>query len=128
MAIDRSLTDLTRDLAGNISDLFRNEVRLARAEAVENVKELGGALAKLAIGIVVACAAVTLALFALAYALGSVLPMWGSALIAAAVGGAIAYLLVQAGRKALSGKTFALPRTKRSVERDFHVIKEKASP
>jgi hypothetical protein len=128
MAVDRSLSDLTRDLAANVSDLFRNEVRLARAEAVENVKDLAGGLARLALGLAVAGAAVTLALAALAAALSMVMPMWAGALIAAIVGGVIAYALVSAGRKALSTKPFAMPRTARSVSRDIHTIKEKASP
>lgn len=127
MALDRSLSDLTRDLAGNVSDLFRNEVRLARAEAVENVKELGGGLAQLALGLVVAGAAVTLALVALAAGLSLVMPMWGGALIAAIVGGVIAYVLITGGRKALAHPSFAMPRTARSVSRDIHLIKEKTS-
>jgi len=125
MTVDRSLSDLTRDLAGNVGDLFRNEVRLARAEAVENLKERGGGLAQLAIGLVAAGAAMTLALVALAAGLSLIMPMWGAALVAAIIGGIIAYLLVSAGRKALSRPSFAMPRTTRSVSRDINLIKEK---
>lgn len=128
MAVDRSLSDLTRDLASNVSDLFRNEVRLARAEAVENVKDLTGGLVQLALSLVIAGAAVTLALAALAAGLSVAMPMWAGALIAATAGFVIAYVLYLGGRKALSSKTFTLPRTTRSVSRDIHIIKEKASP
>ena len=81
MQTDRSLADLTKDLAANAGDLFRNEVRLARAEAVESVKGMGAGLVRAALGVALAGAALTLGLFALAYALGEVMPMWAGALI-----------------------------------------------
>jgi hypothetical protein len=125
MSEERTLSDLTRDLAGNISDLFRNEIRLARAEMVDHAKALASGLAELALAFVIGGAAVTLALVALAAALSMVAPMWASALIAAIVGGVIAYLLFRAGREALSAQTFTLPRTTRSVSRDIDIIKDK---
>lgn len=128
MQTDRSLADLTKDLAANAGDLFRNEVRLARAEAVESIKGMGGGIVRAALGIVLAGAAVTLALFALAYALGEVMPMWGAALIGALVGAAIAYWLVKSGLEALSVDNMKLPRTAEQVSRDLRTIKEKVSP
>jgi hypothetical protein len=128
MQTDRSIADLTGELAANAGELFRNELRLARAEAVESVKGMGGGVVRAALGIVLAGAAVTLALFALAYALGLVMPMWGAALIGAAIGGAIAYWLVRSGLKAISVERIALPRTAEQVARDLRSIKEKVSP
>ena len=128
MQTDRSLADLTKDLASNAGDLFRNELRLARAEAVESVKGMGAGIVRVALGVALAGAAVTLALFALAYALGEVMPMWGGALIAALVGGAIAYWLVKSGVKDMSVDRLSLPRTAEQVARDLRTIKEKVSP
>jgi hypothetical protein len=128
MQTDRSIADLTGELAANAGELFRNELRLARAEAVESVKGMGGGVVRAALGLVLAGAAVTLALFALAYALGLVMPMWGAALIVAAIGGAIAYWLVRSGLKAISVERIALPRTAEQVARDLRSIKEKVSP
>ncbi|HJS80560.1 MAG TPA: phage holin family protein [Vitreimonas sp.] len=128
MQTDRSIADLTGELAANAGELFRNELRLARAEAVESVKGMGGGVVRAALGLVLAGAAVTLALFALAYALGLVMPMWGAALIGAAIGGAIAYWLVRSGLKAISVERIALPRTAEQVARDLRSIKEKVSP
>jgi uncharacterized membrane protein YraQ (UPF0718 family) len=93
MQTDRSIADLTGELAANAGELFRNELRLARAEAV-----------------------------------GLVMPMWGAALIGAAIGGAIAYWLVRSGLKAISVERIALPRTAEQVARDLRSIKEKVSP
>jgi hypothetical protein len=128
MQSDRSLTDLTKDLAANASDLFRNELRLARAEAVESVKGMTGGIARAALGLVLAGAAVTLALFALAYGLAEIMPMWAGALIGAVIGGLISYGLIKAGLKAISVERIALPRTQEQVSRDLRSIKEKVSP
>jgi len=128
MQTDRSIADLTGELAANAGELFRNELRLARAEAVESVRGMGGGVVRAALGVVLAGAAVTLALFALAYALGLVMPMWGAALVGAAIGGAIAYWLVRSGLKAISVERIALPRTAEQVARDLRSIKEKVSP
>jgi hypothetical protein len=128
MQTDRSLAELTKDLALNAGDLFRNELRLARAEAVESVKGMGAGIIRAALGVVLAGAAVTLALFALAYALGEVMPMWGAALIGAAVGGAIAYWLVKSGLNDISVDRISLPKTAEQVARDLRTIKEKVSP
>jgi hypothetical protein len=128
MQTERTLADLTRDLAADAGDLVRNEVRLARAEAVESVKGMGDGIVRAALGVALAGAAVTLALFALAYALGEIMPMWGAALIGAALGGVIAYWLVKSGLKEVSVDRIALPRTAEQVARDLRAIKEKVSP
>lgn len=128
METDRSFADLTKDLALNAGDLFRNEVRLARAEAVESLKGMGDGIVRFALGVALAGAAVTLALFALAYALGEVMPMWGAALIGAVIGGAIAFWLVKSGINTISVERIALPRTAEQVARDLRAIKEKVTP
>jgi hypothetical protein len=124
MQTERSLPELTRDLASSLGDLMRNEVRLARAEAVESLKKMGDGLIRAALGVALAGAAVTLALFALAYALGETLPLWGAALLSACIGGAGAYLLIKNGLKALSADPISLPRTTKQVARDLHLIKD----
>jgi hypothetical protein len=124
MQTERTLSELTMDLASQAGDLLRNEIRLARAEAMENVREMGGGIVRVALGVALAGAAVTLGLFALAYGLGQVIPMWGAALIGAAVGGGIAYVLVKSGLKAASLSHVALPRTAEQVSRDLRLIKE----
>lgn len=127
MQTDRSLADLTKDLASDAGDLFRNEVRLARAEAVESIKGMGDGVVRAALGIALAGAAVTLGLFAIAYALGEIMPMWAASLIGAVIGGIIAYVLVKSGLKAISVDRISLPRTAEQVSRDLRSIKEKVS-
>jgi predicted PurR-regulated permease PerM len=123
---ERSLADLTRDFAGQLGDLFRKEVRLARAEALDGVKNMGRGLMTVALGIAFAAGAVTLGLFALAAGLAEMMPLWGGAPIAALVGAGVGYALVQSGRKALAHEPIKLPRTARQVQEDIRLIKEKA--
>lgn len=125
MQTERTLPELTMDLASHVGDLLRNEVRLARAEAVESAKRMGGGIARAALGVVLAGSAVTLALFALAYALGETMPMWAAALIGAVIAGILSYILIKSGLRAASVDNVSLPRTAEQVSRDLRVIKEK---
>jgi hypothetical protein len=127
MQADRSISELTMDLASQAGDLIRNEMKLARAEAVESIKQMGDGIVRAAIGVALAGAAVTLALFALAYALGAVLPLWAAALVGAAIGGILAYVLIKSGLKAASVDHIALPKTAKQVSRDLRLIKETTS-
>ncbi|HYD86868.1 MAG TPA: phage holin family protein [Vitreimonas sp.] len=127
MQAERSLSELTRDLATQLSDLMRNEVRLARAETMETVKGMGGGVMRAATGLVIGGAAVTVALLGVAYLLGEAMPMWIAALLSAAIGGIAAYVLVTSGIKAIKKERVGLPRTAEQVSRDLRMIKEKAS-
>jgi len=124
MQAERTLPELTMDLASQVGDLLRNEVRLARAEAVENVKQMGSGVVRAALGVVLAGSAVTLGLFALAYALGETMPMWAAALIGAIIAGVLAYILIKSGLKAASVDNVSLPLTTKQVSRDLRAIKE----
>ena len=125
MQAERTLPQLTMDLAAQVGDLMRNEVRLARAEAVESVKHMGGGIVRAAIGVAFAGAAVSLGLFALAYALGETMPMWAAALIGAVIGAILAYVLIKSGLKAASVDGISLPRTASQMKADLRLIKEK---
>lgn len=124
MAPERSLTELATDVAYQAGDLIRNEIRLARAEAIENVRGMGDALLRAALGVAFAGSAVTLGMLGLAYLLGLVMPMWGAALISAAIAGVTANIFLRGGLKALSAEKIDLPKTSRQVARDINLIKE----
>jgi hypothetical protein len=124
MQADRSISELTMDLASQAGDLIRNEIKLARAEAVESIKHMGGGIVRAALGVALAGAAVTLGLFALAYGLAQLMPMWAAALVGAGIGGVLAYVLIKSGLKAASVDRIALPKTTEQVSRDLRLIKE----
>jgi len=124
MPAERTLTELATDVAYQAGDLIRNEIRLARAEAVEHVREMGAGLLRAAFGVAFAGSAATLGMFGLAYLLGLVMPIWGAALISAAIAGIAATVFLRAGLKALSTEKIDLPKTSRQVARDLNLIKE----
>lgn len=128
MQTERTLSELTHDLAAQAGDLLRNEFRLARAEAMDNVKQMGGGIVRAAIGVAFAGAAVTLGLFGIAYALGEIMPMWIAALSGAVIGGVLAYVLIKSGLKAASLSQVAMPRTAEQIARDLRTIKENTPP
>lgn len=128
MQTERSISELTMDLATQAGDLIRNEIRLARAEAMDGIKHMGGGVVRAALGVAFAGAAVSLGLFALAYALGEAMPMWAAALMGAIIGAAIAYVLIKSGLKAASIDGIALPKTAEQVSRDIRFIKESSKP
>ena len=89
---------------------------------------MGDGVVRAALGVALAGAAVTLGLFALAYALGEVMPMWAAALVGAALGGTIAYILIKSGLKAASMEAVSMPRTKQQMAADLRLIKENIAP
>jgi hypothetical protein len=124
MQTERSIPELTKDMAFHLGDMFRNELKLARVEATEGMKSLSGGLAMIVGGAVVGISALTLALLAIASALSSVMPMWMASAIVAGAGAVIALALVLSGKAALKPKELSLPRTRDQVSRDIKTISE----
>jgi uncharacterized membrane protein YqjE len=122
---ERSIPELTKDMAFHLGDMFRNELKLARVEATEGVKSLGGAVGLVAAGAVVGASALTLLLLAVAYALSSVMPLWGAAAVVAILAGIVAWMMVKAGQKALKPDELSLTRTREQVARDIKTISER---
>jgi hypothetical protein len=54
------------------------------------------------------------------------MPMWAGALIAAIVGGVIAYVLIKSGLKAASVDHLSMDRTAAQVTRDLRTLSRKA--
>jgi hypothetical protein len=124
MQTERSIPELTKDMAFHLGDMFRNELKLARVEATEGVKSLTGGFVLLIGGAVFGISALTLAFLAIASALALVMPMWMASAIVAGAGAVIALALVLTGKAALKPKDLSLPRTREQVARDFKTISE----
>ena len=124
---DRSLADLGRQLSNQTTELVRHEVELAKAELRVKGKRAGvgagmfggaGALGFYALG------ALTAAIIA---GIAEALPVWASALIVAALYGAIAGILALRGKKKVQQATPPLPeRTVESVKEDVRYTKQRA--
>jgi MFS family permease len=123
----RSLADLARQMSLQTTELVRHEVELAKAELRVKGKRAGigagmfggaGAIGLYALG------ALTAAIIA---GIAEVLPVWASALIVAALYGAIAGILALRGKKKVQQATPPLPEeTVRSVKEDVRYTKQRA--
>ena len=125
MQTDRSIPELTKDMAFHLGDMFRNELKLARVEATEGLKSMSGAISLFVTGAAFGIAALTLGFFALAYVLALVMPLWTALAIVAIGGGIAAWLFVHAARKAMQPEDFSLPRTREQVSRDLKTLSER---
>lgn len=84
-----SIATLFNALLQDMTLLFRKEIELARTEMSQKVSELGSGAIYLAVGGLLAFAALLFLLAAAAFAIALVLPAWAAALI---VGGAVLFV------------------------------------
>jgi AcrR family transcriptional regulator len=130
----RSLPELLGSLATDISNLFRKEIQLAKAEASEKVDVILGATQKLAIGAVLGIAAAGVLLAAIVTGLAAIFVGMGmdptlahslSAIIVAVVFGGIAWMLISGAISAMRAEKLNMDRTVHSLARDAQVVTEK---
>ena len=121
----RSIPELTKDMAFHLGDMFRNELKLARVEATDGVKSMSGAFGMFIAAAAFGAAALTAAFLAVAYLLSSLMPMWTSLAIVAIGGAVIAWLFVQAAQHAMKPEKLSLPKTREQVSRDLKTLSER---
>ncbi|NJM81466.1 MAG: phage holin family protein [Tabrizicola sp.] len=125
-------TEPTARILGEVlsaaTDLVRNEVDLARAEATDSLKSAAVGVGLLAAALVVAMVALNLLTGAIVGFLVAQGWMAGSAAMIVCIGiVVIAGILVSVGLGKLSAFSLAPKRAVRSVRRDAAVIREAAS-
>lgn len=124
---DRPVSEIARQLPGQISRLVREEIRLAQLELSQKGKRAGVGAGMLGGSAIVALYGVAALLAAAIIALALVLPAWASALI---VGGAlllIAGVLALIGRGQFKKATPPVPSQARaSIRADAEEIRERA--
>jgi uncharacterized membrane protein YqjE len=126
-AESRSIGELLRDLANDSTRLVRDEITLARTEAQEKVRQVGGAVAMMAIGGVLAIPAIVLLLQAVVTLLSNFMYDWVAMLLVGIVVAVIGYLLVRKGQNDLSASRLAPERTAANLRRDVNLVQEKVS-
>ncbi len=92
-----SIASVFQNIVGNIEQIVRSEVRLAKAEVYEEIGKAGTSAKSIAIGAVCGLYAFGLLLLCIIYALTTVVPAWVAALIVAAVLGFFATVLISGG-------------------------------
>lgn len=117
---NKPLGDLFGDLAGEVSELVRKEVALAKLEVGQKAKYVGRNIGYLVVGGAVAYAAMLAIIAAIVMLLAKVMPHWGAALLVGGVVAVVGWLLVG---KALS----ALQETDMTPEQTVETLKEDAA-
>lgn len=122
--ISESVGELASGLAGDIQDLIRGELTLARAELDQKTHRLILRLVFLLGGALVAFAGLVVLLEGLAAILAFRLPAWASLLIVGALIVVIGGLIAFAALKQLSLASLTPDRSIASLGQDGRVIKE----
>jgi uncharacterized membrane protein YqjE len=121
---DRSIGTIVKELAENISTLFRSEIALLKLEVRDTVAKLGG-------GIALFAAAVVLALCGLAFVFVTIVlglvalgvPAWLSSLIVTLVLFIAAGALAVMGKKKFAAVEFVPTKSVEQIKTDIESIK-----
>ena len=130
----RPLAELLGGLASDISNLFRKEIQLAKAEASEKFSQTLGGVISLVIGAVLGLGALGVLLSAIVSLLASFFvnqgmdPAMSNAIaagIVTVVVGIIAWIFFNRGMSALKASNLNLNRTTASLSRNADIVKER---
>jgi uncharacterized membrane protein YqjE len=119
-----SIADILQEIVGNIQNIIRSEVRLAKTEIKEEATTAGKAAGMLAAGAVLAVYAVGILLLCAVYALRGPLPDWAAALVVGLVVAAIAGALVMVGINRIKSVNPKPEQTIDSVKEDVQWVKQ----
>jgi uncharacterized membrane protein YqjE len=98
---ERPMTEVLKDIIGNVQEMVRSEVRLARVEMREEAAKTARAGAMLAAGGVLGITAGVFMLVFIAELLDMVMPDWAAALLVGLALGIAAAVLISKGRARL---------------------------
>ncbi len=116
---DRTISAVLHDIVGNIQDIVRCEIRMAKTELTEELGKSRSAGVLVGIGALMLAFSALFLLLAAVYALSLLVPEWAAALIVGAGVGASAALCFGVGIKrfkAVRAAPKAVASVKESVE------------
>ena len=124
MADQRPLSEVLQDILRNLQELIRAEIRLARAEVGQDARDAATAGAWAVAGAVTAVGACGFLLWAAAYGLALVMPMWAAMLVMAAATGLVAAGLLTFGLRRFRRLRPLPERTVESLKENLEWIKQ----
>ncbi len=127
VAQDRSAPALIGDLIGHVTELFRKEMLLLRAELNEKGNQVLTALGMIAGALVLAITALNVLAAALVAALAEFMNGGWAALIVGVLLALIAWLMASGGMKSLKTANLMPRRTADSLSRDATMAKERVT-
>jgi len=102
---DRSIGELLKDIFGNVQEMIRSEMRLARAEIREEAGKTADSAKMLGAGAGMALFGAAFLLVAVVQLLALVMPGWAASLIMGAVLAIAGFALITSGKKHLQAPT-----------------------
>jgi uncharacterized membrane protein YqjE len=124
---DRSISELTKDLLSNVSELVRRELDLAKAELAEKARTLGLGIGLAAAGAVLLLVTLGALTATAIISLATAMDTWLAALIVTIAVGVIGTIVLLAGIKTLRRGTPPVPdQTVESVKEDIAWVKTRA--
>jgi len=117
MTNDRSAVDVLKDIVGNVQEIIRSEVRLAKAETRLEISKATSGSKTLAIGGVLGLYGGAFVLLAIVYALSLVVAAWLAALI-------VGLALAIPGALMISNGLTSLKRVNPAPEKTIETVKE----
>jgi uncharacterized membrane protein YqjE len=124
--VERSIGSLVNDIVGNVQEIIRSEVRLAKAEVTEELSKARRAMIWLVAGAVLATMAFGFLLLTAVYVLEHFFQPWVAALIVALGSGAIGGALAAVGASQMKRVSLPPPRTITSVQENLQWAKAQA--
>lgn len=124
---NRSVGELLRDLAQDVSRLIRDELALARSETSDKIQGMIRSTMSIVAGGFMLLAALIVLLQALVIALSSVMPAWAAACLVGVVVAIIGGVMVYAGQKRLSETQLTPERTAHNLRKDINLAKEQVT-
>jgi uncharacterized protein YacL len=123
--MESSFASLLKDLIAEVGQLFRQELRLARAETTENLAHAQNGTIAIVVGLLLAFCALLILLQAVVIALSAIIPPWAASVVVAAVVAIIAFALIRGGQSSLKLMNLAPTRTIDAMRRDRDMVMEK---
>jgi len=120
---DRPISTVLNDIIGNVQDIVRSEVRLARTEITEELAKSRSAAVLCAVGTLLLTFSAVFLLLAIVYALSMVMPGWAAALVVGLGLGVIAALFLGVGIKRFR-TVRAAPKTAASLKENIQWAKQ----
>ena len=125
MRDERSFVDVLNDVFGNLQDIVRSEIRLAKAEGTDELRAVKSTVIGLGVALLASAFAALFLLLSAMYALTLLLTTWGAALVVAgatALVSVVAFLI--SGRRARARRNGIAPRTTRSTKENLAWAKQ----
>lgn len=122
----KSMTDLIRHLATDLSTLLSKEVELAKAEVGESVSEAKLAVSGMATGGVISIAGLVVLLMSAVYGLSNVVAPWLAALVVGAAALIVGLVMASSAKKKLSARALVPERTLESAKKDKKILERAA--